>query len=90
MFGIELIFARFSYGVKYLGHVNVRDFDSSIKVQLQLEIAKFQRALRLLHRFGWLTRSRSKLLNSLNFFNYTSMGTVLNLIGLSGDFGTGY
>ncbi len=86
MFGIELIDTRFSYSVKYRGHVYAHDFDFTIREQLQPEIAKFQRALRLLHRFGWLTRSRSKLLNALNPFNYTSMGTVLNLIGLSGDF----
>ena len=86
MLGIELIYARFSYSVKYRGHVYAHDFDSSIEVQLQPEIAKFQRALKLLHRFGWLTRSRSKLLNALNPFNYTSISTVLKLIGLSGDY----
>ena len=64
MFGIELIDTRFSYSVKYRGHVYAHDFDSTIREQLQPEIAKFQRALRLLHRFGWLTRSRSKLLNA--------------------------
>ena len=86
MFGIELIDTKFSYSVKYRGHVYAHDFDSTIREQLQPEIAKFQRALRRLHRFGWLTRSRSKLLNALNPFNYISMGTVLNLTGLSGDF----
>ena len=85
-FGIELIDTRFSYSVKYRGHVYAHDFKSTIREQLQPEIANFQRALRLLHRFGWLTRSRSKLLNALNPFNYTSMGTVLNLTGLSEDF----
>ena len=85
-FGIELIDTRFSYSVKYRGHVYAHDFDSTIREQLQPEIAKFQRALRRLHRFGWLTRSRSMLLNALNPFNFISMGTVLNLTGLSGDF----
>ena len=85
-FEIELVDTRFSYSVKYRGHVYAHDFDSTIREQLQPEIAKFQRALRRLHRFGWLTRSRSKLLNALNPFNYISMGTVLNLTGLSGDF----
>ena len=85
-FGIELIDTRFSYSVKYRGHVYVHDFDSTIREQLQPEITKFQRTLRLMHWFGWLTRSRSKLLNALNPFNYISMGTVLNLTGLSGDF----
>ena len=85
-FGIELIDTRFSYSVKYRGHVYAHDFDSTIREQLQPEITKFQRTLRLMHRFGWLTRSRSKLLNALNPFNYISMGTVLNLTGLSGDF----
>ena len=85
-FEIELVDTRFSYSGKYRGHVYAHDFDSTIREQLQPEIAKFQRALRRLHRFGWLTRSRSKLLNALNPFNYISMGTVLNLTGLSGDF----
>ena len=85
-FEIELVDTRFSYSVKYRGHVYAHDFDSTIREQLQPEIAKFQRALKRLHRFGWLTRSHSKLLNALNPFNYISIGTVLNLTGLSGDF----
>ena len=77
---------RFSYSVLYRGRVYAHDFDSEIGQQLQPEIAKFQRLLRRLHRFGWLTRSRSKFLNALNPFNYVSMGTLLNLGGFSGDF----
>ena len=85
-FGIELVDTRFSYSVKYRGHVYAHDFDSEIKEQLQPEIEKFQRVLKRLHWFGRLTRSRSKLVNSLNPFNYVSMGTVLNVHGFSGDF----
>ena len=85
-FGIELIDTRFSYSVKYRGGTYAHDFDSDIRAQLQLEIRKFQRILRLLHRFGRLTHSRSKFVNALNPFNYISMGTVLNLAGFSGDF----
>ncbi len=85
-FGIELIATRFSYSVKYGGRVYAHDFDSDIRKQLQPEIAKFQRVLRRLHRIGWLSRSRSKLLNALDPFNYISMGTVLNLGGFSDDF----
>ncbi|MYE34767.1 MAG: NAD(P)-binding protein [Gemmatimonadales bacterium] len=85
-FGIDLIDTRFSYSVKYRGGTYAHDFDSDIREQLQLEIAKFQRILRLLHRFGRLTHSRSKFVNSLNPFNYISMGTVLNVAGFSGDF----
>ena len=85
-FGIELIDTRFSYSVKYRGGTYAHDFDSDIREQLQLEIRKFQRILRLLQRFGRLMRSRSKFVNALNPFNYISMGTVLNLAGFSGDF----
>ena len=85
-FGIELIDTRFSYSVKYRGRVYAHDFDSDLREELQFEIAKFQRLLGRLHRFGALSRSRSKLLNALNPFNYVSMGTVLNLGGFSGDF----
>ena len=85
-FGIDLLETRFSYSVKYRGQLYAHDFDSEIREQLQPEIERFQRILAHLHRFGWLTRSRSKLLNALNPFNYVSMGTVLNLAGLSGDF----
>ena len=85
-FGIDLVDTRFSYSVKYGDGVYAHDFDSDIRDQLQSEILKFQRLLRCLHRFGRLTRSRSKLLNALNPFNYVRMGTVLNLGGLSGDF----
>ena len=85
-FGIELLDTRFSYSVKYGGRVYAHDFDSDIREQLQHEIAKFQRLLRRLQWFGWLSRSQSKALNALNPFNYISMGTVLNLGGFSGDF----
>ena len=85
-FGIELLKTRFSYSVKYGGRLYAHDFDSDIREELQDEIAKFQRLLRRLHWFGALTRSRSKLLNAINPFNYISMGTVLNLGGFSADF----
>ena len=85
-FGIELVDTRFSYSVRYRGEVYAHDFDSEIRRQLRSEIQKFQRVLRRLHRFGRLSRSRSKLMNALNPFNYISMGTVLNLGGFSGDF----
>ena len=85
-YDIELLDTRFSYSVKYRGSVYAHDFDSDIREQLQSEIEKFQRVLKRLHRFGALTRSRSKFVNALNPFNYVSMGTVLNLAGLSGDF----
>ena len=85
-FGIDLLETRFNYSVKYHGQLYAHDFDSEIRRQLQPEIVRFQRLLRRLHRFGALTRARSKLLNLLNPFNYVSMGTVLNLGGFSGDF----
>ncbi len=85
-FGIDLVETSFSYSVKYHGGVYAHDFDSDIRRQLQDEIAKFQRLLAFLQRFGKLSRSRSKFLNALNPFNYISMGTVLNLGGFSGDF----
>lgn len=84
--GIELVDTRFSYSVKYRGGTYAHDYDSDIRRQLQPEIEKFQRLLRRLKRFGRLNRSRSKLLNSLNPYNYVSMGTVLNLGRFSGDF----
>ena len=85
-FGIDLLDTRFSYSVKYQGRLYAHDFDSEIREQLQPEIAKFQRLLRRLQWFGWLSRSQSKALNALNPFNYISMGTLLNLGGFSGDF----
>ena len=85
-YGIELVDTRFSYSVKYRDGIYAHDFDSDIRRQLQPEIEKFQRVLKRLKWFGQLSRSRSKLFNALNPFNYISMGTVLNLGGLSGDF----
>ncbi len=85
-FGIDLVDTRFNYSVRYQGRLYAHDFDSDIREQLQPEIAKFQRILRRLHQFGWLTRRQSKFLNALNPFNYITMGTVLNLGGFSGDF----
>ena len=84
--GIELVDTRFSYSVKYRGGVYAHDFDSDIRSQLQPEIEKFQRLLGRLRWFGRLNRSRSRLLNALNPFNYVSMGTVLNVGKFSGDF----
>ena len=85
-FGIELLDTRFSYSVKYHGRLYAHDFDSGIRAELEPEIRKFQQILRVLHRIGWLSRVKSKLLNFLNPFNYISMGAVLNLAGFSGDF----
>ena len=85
-FGIRPVDTRFSYSVLYRDRVYAHDFDSEISQQLHSEIARFQRLLRRLHRFGRLTRSRSKFLNALNPFNYVSMGALLNLGGFSGDF----
>ncbi len=85
-FDIDLLETRFSYSVKYGGQTYAHDFDSEIRRQLQPEIEKFQRILRWLKRFGWLSRSPSKALNAINPFNYISMGAVLNWGGFSGDF----
>ena len=85
-FGIDLVDTRFDYSVKYRGRIYAHDFDSDIREELQLEIARFQRILKRIHWFSPLTHSRSKFVNALNPFNYISMGMVLNLAGLSGDF----
>ncbi len=84
--GIELVDTRFSYSVRYKDAIYAHDFDSDLRRQLQPEIEKFQRLLRRLKWFGRLSRSRSRLLNALNPFNYVSMGAVLNMGGFSGDF----
>ena len=84
--GIELIDTRFSYSVRYRGSLYAHDFESDIRRQLQPEILKFQKLLRGLKWFGRLNRSRSRLLNALNPFNYLTMGMVLNLTGCSADF----
>ena len=85
-FGIELLDTRFSYSVRYRGRLYAHDFDSDIRAELAPEIRKFQRMLSVLHRIGWLSHAKSKLLNFLNPFNYISMGALLNLAGFSGDF----
>ena len=85
-FGIEVFDITFNYSVRYRGGIYAHDFDSDIREELQPEIEKFQRLLRRLHLFGWLSRSHSKFLNALNPFNYISMGTLLNLGGFSADF----
>ena len=87
-FGIDLLDTRFSYSVKYQGRLYAHDFDSEIREQLQPEIARFQRLLRRLQRFGWLSRSQSKALNALNPFNYISMGALLNLAASPATSGT--
>ena len=84
--GIELVDTRFSYSVRYRDAIYAHDFDSDLRRQLQPEIEKFQRLLRRLKWFGRLSRSRSRLLNALNPFNYVSMNAVLNMGGFSGDF----
>ena len=84
--GIDLVDTRFSYSVKYRGGTYAHDFDSDIRRQLQPEIRKFQKLLRRLKWFGRLNRSRSRLLNALNPYNYLSMGALLNFGRFSGDF----
>ena len=84
--GIDLVDTRFSYSVTYGDGVYAHDLDSGIRRELQGEIVRFQRLLGRLHWFGGLTRSRSKLLNALNPFNYISMGMLLRLGRFSGEF----
>ena len=85
-FGIDLLPTRFSYTVEYGDGIYAHDFDSGLRDELQIEIQRFQRLLRMLRKVGVLTRARSRLLNALNPFNYVSMGTVLDLAELSDDF----
>ena len=85
-YGIELVDTRFSYSVEYRGGIYAHDYDSELRRQLQPEIDRFQKLLRGLRLFGRLNRSRSRLLNAFNPFNYISMGTLLNLGKYSGDF----
>ena len=84
--GVELVDTRFSYSVAYRGGIYAHDLDSDISRELKSEIDRFQRLLKRLNRFGRLNRSRSRLLNALNPFNYVSMGAVLNFGRFSGDF----
>ncbi len=83
---IDLVDTRFSYSVKYRGGLYAHDFDTDIRRALQPEIKKFQKMLRGLQWLGRLNRSRSRLLNAINPFNYLSMGMLLNLGRFSGDF----
>ena len=85
-YGIRLADTRFSYSVNYQGGAYAHDFDSGIRRQLQPEIDRFQALLRRLQVFGRVNNTRSRLLNSLNPFNYVSMNTVLNWGRYSGDF----
>ena len=85
-YDIDLLRTRFSYSVKYHDEIYAHDLDSAIGRALQPEIDKFQRLLKRLQWFGQLNKTRSKLLNALNPFNYVSMGTVLNFGRFSGDF----
>lgn len=85
-YGIELIPTRFSYTVNHDGEIYAHDFDSPLKRRLAPEIARFQRALRVMQKFNELNKSRSKAISFLNPFNYVTMGQVLNTLRLSGDF----
>ena len=85
-FGIDIVPTRFSYSVKYRGEIYAHDLDSEIGRALRPEIDKFQKLLKRLQWFGQLNRTRSKLLNALNPFNYVSMGAILNFGRFSGDF----
>ncbi len=85
-FGIDLLRTRFSYSVKYHDQIYAHDMDSEIARALQPEIDRFQRLLKRLQWFAQLNKTRSKLLNALNPFNYISMGAVLNFGRYSGDF----
>ncbi len=85
-YGIELRSTRFNYSVRYRGRVYAHDFDSELRTRLQPEITKFQKILKRVQKFGWLTRANSKLLNALNPFTYMSMRDVLNRNDLSAEF----
>jgi len=83
---IDLIDTQFSYSVRCRDEVYAHNFDSELRRHLQPEIDRFQKLLAFLKRFNVLNKSRSKAMAMLNPFNYVSMGTMLNLCRLSGDF----
>jgi uncharacterized protein len=84
--GIEQVATRFSYTVDYGGQTYAHDHASALKAELQGEIDKFQRLLRFLGRFNFLSKRPSLALNLLNPFNYVSMGQVLDASGVSHAF----
>ena len=85
--GIDLIDTRFSYSVRYRGGIYAHDSRFGHPAGAAAGNSEIPEArCRRMKRFGRLNRTRSKLLNALNPFNYVSMGTVLNFGRFSGDF----
>jgi predicted NAD/FAD-binding protein len=85
-YGIKQLPTRFSYTVSYGKDIYAHDFESPLKTALKDEIARFQRALRFVDKWNWLSRRRSALLAALNPFNYIKMGRFLDWLGLSPAF----
>lgn len=85
-YGIESLPTRFSYSVRYEDGTYAHDFESQMKEELRAEIDKFQRLLRVLKSFNFLSASPSRAKAMLNPFNYIAMGRLLDLLNFSSDF----
>jgi predicted NAD/FAD-binding protein len=83
---VRQIPTRFSYSVQYGEDIYAHDFDSELKRELQDEIARFQRLLRVLEKTNALSRTRSILAGMLNPLNYVKMRHLLDAFGFSSGF----
>lgn len=85
-YGIQSLPTRFSYSVRYGDGTYAHDFESAMKEELRPEIEKFQRLLKVLKSFNFLSASPSQAKAMLNPFNYIPMGKLLDLLNFSSDF----
>ena len=85
-YGIKALPTRFSYSVSYDGESYAHDFESKLRAELQNEIDRFQKLLKVIDQVNALSRTRSMFLGMLNPFNYIKMWTVLDWMSLSSDF----
>lgn len=80
---IALVPTRLSYVVRYGDGLYAHDTDSNLRAELQDDIDRFQRALKEVQRFSFLSKVRSRFINALNPFNYVTMRFVLDTAGVS-------
>jgi len=85
-YGIQSLPTRFSYSVHYEDGTYAHDFESKMKEELREEIQKFQKLLKVLKSFNFLSASTSRAKAMLNPFNYIPMGKLLDILNFSSDF----
>jgi len=84
--GVERVPTEYSVAVHHGGDVHAHGPDSSLRTRLAADFDRFAQVLAVLNRFNMPVTNPTILRAAANPFNYVSIGRVLDLWRVSGEF----